>query len=61
MITADYLKGSGKMIRDMVEVMRDTQTAIFIKGSFSMARLMARADINGYKTRRYMTESGQKG
>jgi hypothetical protein len=43
----DYMKVNGRMIKDMAEVMRDTQMEIFTKVNFNMVKLMVKADING--------------
>ena len=55
-----YTKVNGKTIRDMVEVMNDTQMAISIKVNFNMGKHMAKADINGWLLRSCTMESGQK-
>lgn len=55
-----YMKENGKMIKDMVEVMKGTQMEIYTSVNSNMERLMEKECINGLIAVNYMMENGLK-
>lgn len=57
MITREFLKASGLMIRERVEDMRGTKMGIAMKASFLIIKPMEEESING-KREKFMTGNG---